>query len=60
MVDVIKHERIESKEDRRGRVRERTVTTWDVVEDGRLLSEHPRQKDALEARYRLLASRRVA
>lgn len=49
MAEVYKHTRIETKEDRRGSIREHTVTTWDVVEDGQLLSEHNRKKDALEA-----------
>ena len=52
-INVVKNVRCEAREDRRGVVRERIITTWDLVENGILLSEWDRQRDALAERYRL-------
>lgn len=49
MSTVVKNTRVETNEDRHGRIRERTVTTWDVVESGTLIGEFRRKRDALAA-----------
>lgn len=46
---IVKHKRREAKEDARGRVRERTVTVWCIVERGELRSEWARKRDAVAA-----------
>jgi hypothetical protein len=51
---IVKHKRRESKEDVRGRVRERTVTEWVIVERGELVSAHDRKRDAALALERLV------
>lgn len=51
---IVKHKRREAKEDRRGRVRERTVTMWCIVERGSLVSEWDRKQDAVTALGRLV------
>jgi hypothetical protein len=44
---VEKSTRVEAKEDAHGRVREHTVTTWDVVRSGELLSAWDTKREAL-------------
>ncbi len=50
---IVKCKRRESKEDARGRVRERTVTVWCIVECGELRSEWDRKRDAVVALERM-------
>lgn len=50
---IVKHKRRESKEDARGRIRERTVTVWCIVERGELRSEWDRKRDAVVALERM-------
>lgn len=45
-INIIKHTRIEQRQNRDGRIREATVTTWDVVSEGRLISEHRTKREA--------------
>jgi hypothetical protein len=47
---VLKHTREETTETRAGRVRARTVTTWDVVDRGALIAECSTQREAFAAR----------
>ena len=59
---VEKNVRVEYREDVFGRVRERTVTTWDVVQRRycRILSEHCRKRDALAAMAEEYTARTLA
>jgi hypothetical protein len=52
---VIKSTRVETNETAAGALRERTVTTWFVVETGgSMLSEHATKRDAVAARAELI------
>ena len=56
---IVKHTRVESREDRHGRIRERTLTTWDLLDDdGALVYEFARKRDALSELTRLVAIER--
>ena len=45
--EIVKNTRVETRENRNGRIQERTVTTWDLVVDGTILAEFTRKSDAV-------------
>jgi len=47
-MQIIRNERIETREDKYGRERERICVTWDVVEAGSLIAECGSKREAVE------------
>ena len=43
---ILKNIRVKERKSRSGRIRTNVVTTWDIVEDGRLIAEHGTPDDA--------------